>query len=95
MSGDRRDEDLSVTYRAASDFVEHINEAKDPIHRRSSTSSARTRVGDVEVALQWNSGFQDSVFTFASNINTHGQDAPLASSAISRTISNACCGRRA
>ena len=35
-------------------------------------------MGDVEVAMQWNSGFQDSVFTFANNINTHeGRGAPL------------------
>jgi DNA gyrase subunit B len=42
----------------------------------------------VEVALQWNSGFQDSVFTFANNINTHEGGAHLSGfrSALSRTI---------
>ncbi|QIN77164.1 DNA topoisomerase (ATP-hydrolyzing) subunit B [Rubrobacter marinus] len=88
---DERDEDLSVTYQyegGIRDFVEHINEAKDPIHKTIFYLEREDEVGDVEVALQWNSGFQDSVFTFANNINTHEGGTHLSGfrGAISRTI---------
>jgi DNA gyrase subunit B len=87
---DEREEDRDVTYQyegGIRDFVAHINDAKDPCTRASSTWSGGGR-GAVEVALQWNSGFQDSVFTFANNINTHEGGAHLSGfrSALSRTI---------
>jgi DNA gyrase subunit B len=88
---DERDEDKEVTYQyegGIRDFVAHINEAKDPVHRTVFYLEREEKVGDVEVALQWNSGFQDSVFTFANNINTHEGGAHLSGfrSALSRTI---------
>jgi DNA gyrase subunit B len=88
---DERDEDKDVTYQyegGIRDFVAHINEAKDPVHRTVFYLEREEEVGDVEVALQWNSGFQDSVFTFANNINTHEGGAHLSGfrSALSRTI---------
>src|SRR5918992_1106900 len=88
---DERDEGRTVTYRyegGIRDFVEHINEAKDPVHKTVFYFEREEEVGDVEVAMQWNSGFQDSVFTFANNINTHEGGAHLSGfrSALSRTI---------
>ncbi|CAN5693044.1 DNA topoisomerase (ATP-hydrolyzing) subunit B [soil metagenome] len=88
---DERDEDRNVEYQyegGIRDFVEHINEAKDPVHRTVFYLEREEEVGDVEVALQWNSGFQDSVFTFANNINTHEGGAHLSGfrSALSRTV---------
>jgi DNA gyrase subunit B len=88
---DEREEDRDVTYRyegGIRDFVEHINEAKDPVHKTVFYLEREEEVGDVEVAMQWNSGFQDSVFTFANNINTHEGGAHLSGfrSALSRTI---------
>jgi DNA gyrase subunit B len=90
---DERDEDKDVTYQyegGIRDFVAHINEAKDPVHRTVFYLEREEEVGDVEVALQWNSGFQDSVFTFANNINTHEGGAHLSGfrSALSRTINS-------
>ncbi len=52
------------------DFVAHINEAKDPIHKRLVYFEGESDQGSVEVAMQWNSSYQESVFTFANNINT-------------------------
>jgi len=52
------------------DFVSHINEAKDPIHKHIVYFQGETDQGSVEVAMQWNSSYQESVFTFANNINT-------------------------
>ena len=88
---DEREEDRSVTYQydgGIQDFVEHINEAKDPVHKTILYFEREEAGGDVEVALQWNSGFQDSVFTFANNINTHEGGAHLSGfrAALSRTI---------
>jgi DNA gyrase subunit B len=88
---DERDEDKDVTYQyegGIRDFVAHINEAKDPVHKTVFYLEREEEVGDVEVALQWNIGFQDSVFTFANNINTHEGGAHLSGfrSALSRTI---------
>ncbi|HEX2097773.1 MAG TPA: DNA topoisomerase (ATP-hydrolyzing) subunit B, partial [Rubrobacteraceae bacterium] len=88
---DEREDDRSVTYQydgGIRDFVEHINEAKDPVHKTIFYFEREEVVGDVEVALQWNSGFQDSVFTFANNINTHEGGTHLSGfrAALSRTI---------
>ena len=88
---DERDEDKTVAYQyegGIRDFVAHINEAKDPVHKTVFYLEREEEAGDVEVALQWNSGFQDSVFTFANNINTHEGGAHLSGfrSALSRTI---------
>jgi DNA gyrase subunit B len=85
------EEDRAVTYQyegGIRDFVEHINEAKDPVHKTVFYFEREDAIGDVEVALQWNSGFQDSVFTFANNINTHEGGAHLSGfrAALSRTI---------
>jgi DNA gyrase subunit B len=88
---DEREEARDVAYQyqgGIRDFVEHINEAKDPVHKTIFYLEREEEVGDVEVAMQWNSGFQDSVFTFANNINTHEGGAHLSGfrSALSRTI---------
>jgi DNA gyrase subunit B len=90
---DERDEDLTVSYcyeGGIRDFVEHINEAKDPVHKSIMYLEHETESGDVEVALQWNSGFQDSVFTFANNINTHEGGTHLSGfrGALTRTIND-------
>jgi DNA gyrase subunit B len=53
------------------DFVTHINEAKEPIHKRIVYFESQTEEGAVEIAMQWNSSYVESVFSFANNINTH------------------------
>ena len=53
------------------DFVEYVNAAKDPVHKRIVYFEGESDQGAVEVAMQWNSSYQDSVYTFANNINTH------------------------
>jgi DNA gyrase subunit B len=90
---DEREEDRSATYQyegGIRDFVEHINEAKDPVHKTIFYLEREEAIGDVEVAMQWNSGFQDSVFTFANNINTHEGGTHLSGfrAALTRTIND-------
>jgi DNA gyrase subunit B len=53
------------------DFVHYLNENKEPIHKKVVSFSGESQEGAVEVAMQWNSSYQESVFSFANNINTH------------------------
>jgi DNA gyrase subunit B len=70
------------------DFVSYINEAKDAIHKHIVYFEGETDQGAVEVAMQWNSSYQESVFTFANNINTVEGGAHLSGfrSALTRTL---------
>ncbi|TML85312.1 MAG: DNA topoisomerase (ATP-hydrolyzing) subunit B [Actinobacteria bacterium] len=53
------------------DFVKYVNESKDPIHKHIVYFEGEGESGTIEVAMQWNNSYQDSVYTFANNINTH------------------------
>jgi DNA gyrase subunit B len=53
------------------DFVRFLNENKEPIQKKVIFFEGESEEGAVEVALQWNSSYQESVFSFANNINTH------------------------
>jgi DNA gyrase subunit B len=70
------------------DFVAYTNESKDPIHRRIVYFEGENDAGYVEVAMQWNASYQESVFSFANNINTHegGTHTQGFRSALTRTI---------
>ena len=52
------------------DFVAHVNSAKEPIHKRIVFLEGEMEDGAVEVAMQWNGSYVESVFSFANNINT-------------------------
>src|SRR5205085_12375006 len=74
------------------DFVAHVNESKDPIHKLIVYFEGEDDEGKgtVEVAMQWNSSYQESVYTFANNINTHGGGSHLTGfkSALTRTLND-------
>jgi DNA gyrase subunit B len=53
------------------DFVAYVNAAKDAVHKHIVYFEGESEQGAVEVAMQWNSSYQESVYTFANNINTH------------------------
>jgi DNA gyrase subunit B len=52
------------------DFVAHVNESKDTVHKHVIYLEGESDDGQVEVAMQWNSSYVESVFSFANNINT-------------------------
>ena len=52
------------------DFVAHVNESKDPVHKHIVYFEGDSDEGQLEVAMQWNSSYVESVFSFANNINT-------------------------
>jgi DNA gyrase subunit B len=70
------------------DFVAHLNENKDTLHRKTVFFESESEDGQVEVAMQWNSSYQESVFSFANNINTHEGGSHLSGfrSALTRTL---------
>jgi DNA gyrase subunit B len=70
------------------DFVAFLNENKDPIQKKVVFFDGESDEGAVEVALQWNSSYQESVFSFANNINTHEGGSHLSGfrSALTRTL---------
>ena len=53
------------------DFVKHINRTKQAIHNSVVDFSGKGTGHEVEVAMQWNAGYSESVHTFANTINTH------------------------
>jgi DNA gyrase subunit B len=53
------------------DFVRHLNKTKTAIHKSVIEFTAEGDGMAVEVAMQWNESYGESVFTFANLINTH------------------------
>ncbi|AOS60859.1 DNA topoisomerase (ATP-hydrolyzing) subunit B [Actinoalloteichus hymeniacidonis] len=53
------------------DFVRHINATREAVHRKVISFEAKGTGVEVEVAMQWNTGYTPSVYTFANTINTH------------------------
>ncbi|MDQ2796391.1 MAG: ATP-binding protein, partial [Actinomycetota bacterium] len=56
------------------DFVKHLNATKEPIHKEpiyfvEDSEDAAERMS-IEIAMQWNSSYSGSVYTFANTINT-------------------------
>ncbi|GAB2998390.1 DNA topoisomerase (ATP-hydrolyzing) subunit B [Saccharothrix stipae] len=53
------------------DFVRHINHTREAVHQKVVSFEAKGEDLEVEVAMQWNTGYTPSVYTFANTINTH------------------------
>jgi len=64
-----------VTYRydgGLVDYVAHLNASKEPAHRSIiSFESSEANAMTLELAMQWNTSYTESVHTFANTINTH------------------------
>src|SRR6476646_9544610 len=70
------------------DFVAYLNENKDPVQKKVIFFEGESDEGMVEIALQWNSSYQESIFSFANNINTHEGGSHMSGfrSALTRTL---------
>ncbi|MDH5503169.1 MAG: DNA topoisomerase (ATP-hydrolyzing) subunit B [Acidimicrobiia bacterium] len=53
------------------DFVKHLNTSREPIHGRILQFEDSADQHELDVAMQWTSGYTETVLTFANNINTH------------------------
>ncbi|HEV2812763.1 MAG TPA: DNA topoisomerase (ATP-hydrolyzing) subunit B [Solirubrobacteraceae bacterium] len=70
------------------DFVAHLNANKETVDRKVIYFEGESDEGAVEVAMQWNTTYQESIHSFANNINTHEGGAHLSGfrSALTRTL---------
>jgi DNA gyrase subunit B len=69
-------------------FVEHLNKNKANVNDKPIFMRGTKDGTDAEIALQWNDGYTELIFTFANNINTHEGGTHLSGfrSALTRTI---------
>src|SRR5215216_6579608 len=73
---DERGEGFQASFKydgGIRDFVAYLHSTgtKDPLQKKIVYLQDETDVGEVEVALQWNTSYQESLLSFANNINTH------------------------
>ncbi|MCS6838425.1 MAG: DNA topoisomerase (ATP-hydrolyzing) subunit B [Bdellovibrionaceae bacterium] len=72
------------------EFVQYLNHSKKPIHDHVIYFSGELLGIDVEVAMQWNDSYNESVYSFCNNINTIEGGTHLLGfrSALTRSINN-------
>jgi DNA gyrase subunit B len=73
---DEKGEQLTVRYQYAggiTDFVKHLNSTRGELHKSVIAIEAEDKKArlSLEVSMQWNQGFSESVYTFANTIHTH------------------------
>jgi DNA gyrase subunit B len=71
---DEREEPRSVEIFRASgglvDFVKYLAQSKDAVNKIISIET-KSDDGEVEIAMQWTTGYTESLYSFANTINTH------------------------
>jgi DNA gyrase subunit B len=88
---DERGEGHAAEFRyegGIEDFVSYLNENKDTVHRKVVFFAGESEEGAAEIAMQWNASYQESIHSFANNINTPEGGSHLSGfrSALTRTV---------
>jgi DNA gyrase subunit B len=88
---DERGEGHSAEFRyegGIEDFVAYLNENKDTVHRKVIFFAGESEEGAAEIAMQWNSSYQESIHSFANNISTREGGTHMSGfrSALTRTL---------
>jgi DNA gyrase subunit B len=90
---DERGEATKVDFKydgGIRDFVTYLHSqgTKEAVQKKVIYLEDESEVGEVEVAMQWNNSYQESLLSFANNINTHEGGSHLSGfrSALTRTI---------
>jgi DNA gyrase subunit B len=74
LRDEREETPVEITYfykGGIADFVRHLNATKEPVHRSVIFFEVDSDGIALELAMQWNSSYASSVYTFANTINTH------------------------
>ena len=71
-----------------SEFIKHLNKGKVVLHDKPISMEANRENVEIDIALQYNDGYSDTIFSFANNINTVDGGSHLSGfrSALTRTI---------
>jgi len=71
-------------------FVEHLNKNKEPLHDKVIYFEGVREGIDLQIAMQYNDAYQEQIFTFANNINTHEGGTHMIGfkSALTRSLNN-------
>ncbi|RME40809.1 MAG: DNA gyrase subunit B, partial [Deltaproteobacteria bacterium] len=71
-------------------FVEYLNRAKNPLHPKPIYIHGVRDKCDIEIAIQYNDGYDEKIFSFTNNINTHEGGTHLSGfkAALTRTLNN-------
>ena len=73
FADERLGREQQVTYKYSGgivDYVKHLNTSKEALFRRVCSFSQSEDEQEVEIALQWNTGFHESIHSFANGIST-------------------------
>ncbi|MBI3010303.1 MAG: helix-turn-helix domain-containing protein [Candidatus Omnitrophica bacterium] len=92
LKDERSDKEVQYQFEGGiKEFIGHLNKNKNPVHNVITFEDEREHV-TVEIALQYNDGFAEHLFSFANNINTVDGGTHLSGfkSALTRTINNYC-----
>jgi DNA gyrase subunit B len=91
LKDERAEQEKEETFLAKNglrEFVQHLNASRKPLHQEVIyLETTKDDVG-IELAMQYNDGYQDTVFSFVNNINTHEGGTHLTGfkSALTRVI---------
>ena len=93
--GDEVDEQRFQYRGGLIDFIKHLNSSREPVHKQVAFFSETTREAEIEVAMQWTTGYNEHVLSFANNINTHegGTHEEGFRKALTRAINDFARGR--
>jgi len=71
-----------------SEFIKHLNKGKAVLHEKPIAMEASRDAVEIDIALQYNDGYSETLFSFANNINTVDGGSHLSGfrSALTRTI---------
>ncbi|MBE1556529.1 DNA gyrase subunit B [Filibacter limicola] len=74
IADERGEEERTDTYYyegGIKSYVEHLNKNKEPIHEEPIFIEGEKDGISIEIAMQYNSGYAENLFSFANNINTY------------------------
>ncbi|MBS3818817.1 DNA topoisomerase (ATP-hydrolyzing) subunit B [bacterium] len=88
---ERTDKKQEFQYKGGiQEFIQHLNQNKTPIHPKPIYFESQKGDAIIEVALQYNTGYKETIYSFVNNINTKEGGTHLVGfkTALTRTINH-------